>query len=134
MYIEADDPKGFMFRIATIVDQVGYGLYPTDWTYLESRDEHHLVGYLQWNTFSFNAVRMPEWTQLTIQVSIFDTDGDESNTVVFPFEFVSEAIPESPLPPPFDRGNVPRLGYVDINLFNPLEFGPGPGPFEDPGF
>ncbi len=125
IYVEAEDPKGFMFRIATIADQVGYGLYPTDWTYIERRDEHHLIGYLQWNTFSYNASRMPEWTQMTISVSIFDTDGNESNTVVFPFEFVSQAVPETPLPPPFSREKVPLLGYIDINLYNPLEVGEG---------
>ena len=27
IYIEADDPKGFMSRITTVVDQVGYGHY-----------------------------------------------------------------------------------------------------------
>jgi len=123
IYIEADDPKGFMLRIATVVDQVGYGRYPTDWTYLEPQYEHHLIGYLQWNTFSVHASRMPEWTQITIKVSIVDTDGNESNTVVLLFEFVSEAIPETPLPPPFNQGNIPRLGSIDINLFNPLEMG-----------
>jgi hypothetical protein len=125
VYIEADDPPGFMFRIATSVDQVGYGYYPTDWVYLEPQYQHHVIGYLQWNTFSYNAARMPEWTQLTIKVSIFDTHGDESNEVVFPFEFVSQAVPESPLPPPFDQRNLPLLGYIDINLFNPLEMGEG---------
>ena len=125
VYLEADDPQGFMFRIATVVDQVGYGRYPTDWNYLEPKDEHRLIGYLQWNTFSVHASRMPEWTQLTIKVSILDTDGNESNTVVFPFEFVSEAVPETPLPLPFNQGNIPMLGYIDIDLFNPLEMGDG---------
>ncbi len=127
IYIEADDPRGFMLRIATSVDQVGYGYYPTDWTYLESQFQHHVVGYLQWNTFSSNATRMPEWTQLTIKVSVFDTDGNESNEVVFPFEFVSQAVPESPLPPPFDQPNLSLLGHIDINLYNPLEMGEGEG-------
>jgi len=123
IYIEADDPQGFMFRIATSVDQVGYGHYLADWVYLDPRYQHHVIGYLQWNTFSYNASRMPEWTQLTIKVSIFDTDGNESNEVVFPFEFVSQAVPESPLPPSFNQQNLPLLGYIDINLFNPLEMG-----------
>ncbi len=123
IYLEADDPQGFMFRIATAVDQVGYGSYPTDWIYLKPHSQHHLLGYLQWNTFSVHASWMPEWTQITIKVSILDTDGNESNTVVFPFEFVSGAVPDTPLPPPFNQGNVPLLGYIDVNLFNPLEMG-----------
>ncbi len=123
IYLEADNPQGFMFRVATALDQVGYGSYPTDWIYLKPQYQHHLLGYLQWNTFSFHASWMPEWTQITIKVSILDTDGNESNTVVFPFEFVSEAVPETPLPPPFNQGNIPMLGHVDIDLFNPLEMG-----------
>jgi hypothetical protein len=121
IYLEADDPQGYMFRIATVVDQAGYGSYPTDWIYLKPQYQHHLVGYLQWNTFSSHASWMPEWTQLTIKVSIFDTNGNESNEVVFPFEFVSGVFPEAPLPVPFNQGNIPRLGYIDIDLFNPLE-------------
>lgn len=123
IYIEADDPQGYMFRIATVVDQVGYGRYPADWIYLESKEEHHLIGYLQWNTFSYHASWMPEWTALTIRVSVFDTSGHESNEVVFPFEFVSQVFPENPLPPPFHQGNVSMLGHIDIDLFNPLEMG-----------
>jgi len=123
IYIVADDPQGFMFRIATSVDQVGYGHYLADWVYLEPPYQHHVIGYLQWNTFSYHASWMPEWTQLTIKVSIFDTNGNESNEVVFPFEFVSQAVPESPLPPPFNQPNLPRLGYIAINLFNPSQTG-----------
>lgn len=121
IYIEADDPKGYMFRIATVVDQIGYGHYPTDWIYLKPPQQHHLMGYLQWNTFSVHASWMPEWTTLTIRVSILDTSGNESNEVVFPFEFVSQVIPENPLPPPFNQGNIPMLGHIGIDLFNPLE-------------
>lgn len=121
IYIEADDSKGYMFRIATVVDQTGYGHYPTDWIYLKPAHQHHLIGYLQWNTFSYHASWMPEWTTLTIRVSIQDTNGNESNEVVFPFEFVSGVFPDAPLPPPFNQGNIPMLGHIGIDLFNPLE-------------
>jgi hypothetical protein len=30
IYIEADDPNGQMLRIASVVDETGYGLYPTE--------------------------------------------------------------------------------------------------------
>jgi hypothetical protein len=123
IYIEADDPKGFMSKITTVVDQVGYGHYPTNWIFLEPPYAHHLIGYLQWNTFSSHASRMQEWTQITIKVSILDAAGNESNEVVFPFTFVSEVVPKSPLPAPFNRGKIPRLGFIDINLYNPFEMG-----------
>ena len=35
IYIEAEDPDGEMLRIAAVVDQPGYGHYPTDWTCLK---------------------------------------------------------------------------------------------------
>lgn len=123
IYLEADDPRGVMFRIATSVDQVGYGHYLADWVYLKPPQQHHVVGYLQWNTFSYRASWMPEGTQLTIRVSVFDTNGNQSNEVVFPFEFVSQVVPESPLPPPFNQPGLTRLGHIAINLFNPLQMG-----------
>ncbi len=121
IYVEADDPRGSMLRIGTSVDQVGYGHYLADWVYLKPQHQHHVAGYLQWNTFSYRASRMPEWTQLTINVSVFDTNGNESNVVVFPFEFVSQVVPEPPLPPPFNQQDVPLLGHIAIDLFNPLQ-------------
>jgi hypothetical protein len=121
IYIAAEDPKGFMFKIFTVVEQPGYGQYFPDTIYIEPQYQHQLMGYLQWNTFSFNASWLPEWTRITIKVSIMDTDGNESNTVFFPFEFVSGAFPEAPLPAPFNQGDIPRLGYININLYNPLE-------------
>jgi len=125
-YIEADDPISDMLRVAIVVDQVGYGHYPTDWVYLPQKDEHHFAGYLQWNTFSSNASKMPEWTQLTVKISVFDTSGHESNTVVFPFQFISNRIEKVNPPAPFDSANLERLGHIDINLYNPNEIGNEP--------
>ncbi len=119
IYIEAEAPNGDMFKIASVVDQVGYGHYPTDWIYLKPQYQQHFRGYLQWNTFSSSTSSMSEWTQITLQVSVFDKAGNESNVVVFPFQFVSEAIPESQLPLPFYEGD-PRLGYLNINLLEPM--------------
>ncbi len=123
IYIEANDPTTDMLRVAIVVDQVGYGHYPTDWVYLSRKDEHHFAGYLQWNTFSSHAATMPEWTELTVEISVFDTSGHESNTVAFPVEFVSEATPKVEPPAPFNVASLQKLGYVDINLYNPSEEG-----------
>ncbi len=62
IYIEAEDPDGDMLRIASIVDQTGYGYYPTDWIYLKSPYQKHFKGYLQWNTFSSRTNYITEWT------------------------------------------------------------------------
>jgi hypothetical protein len=122
IYIEAEALDGDMLKIASVVDQVGYGRYATDWIYLGPQYQHHFRGYLQWNTFSSSTSYISEWTQVTLKVSVFDKAGNESNVVVFPFQFVSEAIPESQPPPSFYEGD-PRLGYLNINLLEPSLMG-----------
>ncbi len=115
IYIEAEAPDGEMLKIASVADQVGYGHYPTDWIYLKSQYRQHLRGYIQWNTSSSSAPHIGEWTQVTLSVCVFDKAGDKSNVVIFEFQFVSEATPESKPPPPFNEED-PRLGYLGINL------------------
>jgi hypothetical protein len=123
IYLAAEDPESDLLRIAVQVIQTGYGTYPTGWTFLKSEYRKGFVGYLQWNTFSPYAQYLPEWTQLTIRVSVFDQAGNESNEVAFPYEFVTGAFSLPPLSPPFDRGGIPRLGYIDVKLFNPHQMG-----------
>jgi len=122
IYLEAEDPDGQMLRIASVVDEVGYGHYPTDWIYLKAQDQKHFKGYIQWNTYSTNTSFLPEWTQITLKVSVFDKAGNESNEVAIPFSF--EITPNeyaNTLPAPFDHGGLPRLGYVDVDLYYPGE-------------
>src|SRR5512143_356470 len=69
IYIEAEDPDGEMLRIASVVDHVGVGRYPTDWIYLKPESRKHFKGYIQWNTFSSKTAYLPEWTQITLRVS-----------------------------------------------------------------
>jgi hypothetical protein len=47
IYIEAEDPDGDMDKIAVVVDQMGYGYYPTDWIMLRPQYRDHIIGYLQ---------------------------------------------------------------------------------------
>ena len=115
LYIEADDPNGEMLRIATVAYEPGSGYHRPDWIYLEPQDEHHFLGYLQWNTHS-QFGRVGEWTNVTLKVSVLDKDGNESNVVIFPFEFVSEVLAKPQPPAPFDQGNISRLGHVMIEL------------------
>ncbi len=122
IYIEAEDPDGEMLRIASVVDEVGYGHYPTDWIYLKGQDQKHFKGYIQWNTFSSKTSYLPEWTQITLRVSVIDKAGNESNEVVFPFTF--EITPQQYAyqpPAPFDQGALPKLGYISIDLFPPAQ-------------
>jgi hypothetical protein len=128
IYIEADDPDGNMYKIASVVDQVGYGHYATDWIILKRQYRNHLKGYIQWNTFSAKASYLKQWTQITLKVSIFDKAGNESNVVVFPFTFQSGVKEEYKytLPSPFDQGDLPRLGHIMIDLTQP-DYGDPPG-------
>jgi hypothetical protein len=117
IYIEAEAGDANMFRIASLVDQPGVGSYPPDWIVIKSRHQRHLKGYIQWNVRSASG-NLTEGTMITLRVSIFDKAGKESNVAVFPFTFELGA--KDPyrykLPPPFDQGDLPRLGYIHIDL------------------
>ncbi len=115
IYIEAEDPTGDMHKIVATVDQPGWGQYFSDTIPIKSQNQRQLKGYLQWNTFSPTAPYIKEFTIITLKVSVIDKAGNESNAVVFPFEFVTGSVPKYELPPPFNKDDV-RLGYVQINL------------------
>jgi hypothetical protein len=119
IFIEAEDPDGDMYKIASVVDQPGYGRYPTDWIILKPQYRKQLIGYIQWNTFSSRAPYLREWTSITLKVSILDKAGNESNVAVFPFTFQSGVKSQYELPAPFNQGELPRLGYIQIDLFEP---------------
>ena len=119
IYLEAEDPNGDMAKIATTVDQVGYGHYPTDFIILKAQNRKNFKGYIQWNTFS-NVSRMDEWQQVYITVAVMDKAGKTSNEFVFPFTFETGVAPAPNPPAPFDQGDLSKLGYVSIYLYNPF--------------
>ena len=121
IYIEAEDPDGDMFRIASVVHQPGYGYYATDWIILKAQYRKHFKGYLQWNTFG--SMQLREWTHITLKVSVLDKAGNESKEVVFPFMFESGVKTQYKLLPQFDQGELPRLGYIHIDLVEPSLMG-----------
>jgi len=129
IYIEAEDPDGDMLRIASSVDQVGYGHYPTNWIYLKPQYQKGFKGYIQWNTFSSKTPYLNEWTRIELKISVLDKAGNESNEVIFPFEFVSgvRGQYQVKLPAPFDQGDLPRLGYLYIDLVDPTQSGDSGG-------
>jgi hypothetical protein len=120
IYIEAEDMDGDMQKIVSTVHQPGWGNYFPDTILIKPQNRNHLKGYLQWNTFSSKTHYLREFTNITLKVSIFDKAGNESNVVVFPFEFVSGGVPKYELPSPFSKEDM-RLGYININLYNPFE-------------
>ncbi len=124
VYIEAEAGDANMSRIASVMDQPGAGSYPTDWIIIKPKYQNHLKGYIQWNSRSISG-DLNEGTMITLRVSIFDKAGKESNVAVFPFTFELgvKGPYEYKLPPPFDQGDMPRLGYINIDLF-PVGGGP----------
>lgn len=122
VYLEAIDSDGDMEKIAVVIHQTGFGHYPTDWIVLKSFYREHLLGYLQWNTFSPKTSYLPEWTKIEVRVSIFDKEGNESNEVIFPLIIESgrDTHEEIILPPPFNHQDLPRIGYIGVDLSYPL--------------
>jgi len=120
IYIEAESPDGGMDKISVEVDQVSYGHYPTEWIKIKPQHRKHLKGFLQWNTFSSKASSLPEGTQISAKISIFDQAGNKSNEAIIPFTFGSGVTKRYQLPAPFDNGNIPRIGYVMVDLCNIL--------------
>jgi hypothetical protein len=120
VYIEAEDPTGDMFKIATVVDQAGYGRYPASWVYLKPTDRKHFKGYLQWNTFSSKTYVVSEWTPITLTVSVLDKLGNESNAFTFPIMLESGVKRASSyqVPSPFDQSDVKKLGSINIDLMD----------------
>lgn len=125
IYIEAEDPNGAMAKIATTVDQVGYGHYPTDFIMLKPEYQKYFKGYIQWNTFSSHTSGMDEWVRNFVTVVVIDKAGKMSNEFVFPFTFETGVAPAPKPPAPFDQGDLPKLGNVSIDLFNPYRMGDG---------
>ena len=130
IYVEAEDPKGEMTKIATTVDQVGYGHYPTDFIILKSEYRKYFKGYIQWNTFSSRAPNMHEWVKNYVTVAVMDKAGNVSNEFMFPFTFETGVGPSPKPPAPFDQGDLPKFGSISIELFDPFDGGGGDGNFQ----
>ena len=119
IYLEGEDPDGQMLRIASVVNQPGYGHYPTDWIYLKPGFQKHFKGYIQWSTFSSKGIALKEGDQIILRVSVIDKLGNESQEVIFPFTFISGVEEQSKPPTPFDQEDIPRLGFISIDLKSP---------------
>ena len=119
VYLAAEHSSGDMKMVAVQVTQVGYGAYPTSWSYLKPQHGKKFLGYFQWNTFSPMAQSMPEWTNITMNITVIDTSGYQSGAVVLPYQFVTGATPNPALPAPFDQAEMERIGWIRVDLVNP---------------
>jgi hypothetical protein len=114
IYIEAEDPDGDIAFIATEINRVEHGRYPTSWAVVKPQYQKNFRGYLQLDTFDFRRPR-GWWSYVTLKVSVIDKTWNESNVAVFPFAFESRfGNPEKySLPAPFMKED-PRLAHIFI--------------------
>jgi hypothetical protein len=118
IYIEAEATETDMGKIAVVVEQPGRGHYPTDFILLDPQHRTHLKGYLQWNTFSSRGAVLKEGEHLVLKASVIDKAGNASSEVTLPFTFVSGVHEEGDLPVPFNQENLPRIGFISIDLIS----------------
>jgi hypothetical protein len=119
IYLEAEDPNGEMDKIETLVHQTAYGYYFPDFILLKPEYHKSFRGFIQWNTYSSKTPGLDEWTRLTVKVSVINKKGLASNVFEFPFTFEGGTERVPPPPAPFDRGDLPKIGSITIELTDP---------------
>jgi hypothetical protein len=84
IFLRAEDPDGNMTSISAGLWQAGVGYYPTEVTMLKPDESKELVGYLYLRTPpSFNI----NWDEFELTLSIWDSNGNRSQSVKFPLTF-----------------------------------------------
>jgi hypothetical protein len=116
IYLEAHDPDGDMRQFVCAFTQVAYGPYSSEYVIIKKRHRERMKGYLRFPSFAGD--RLSEWTQLSLTVYIRDKGGNTSNKVVFPL-ILSRGAKQGPPPPPFDIGDLDKLGTIPVELIDP---------------
>jgi hypothetical protein len=119
IYVEANDPDGDMRQFVCVIKQVGYGSYSPDYTVIKGPHREKLKGYLRFFSGAGGGSRLGEWTNLSLTLYIRDRGRKNSNKVVFPLT-LSRGSRQGPPPPPFNTGQVDRLGTIATELKDPL--------------
>jgi hypothetical protein len=126
IYLEAKDPDGDMRHFVCIFDQLGFGLYPSEYVVIKKQHRGELRGYLRFFSTGGDGLSLPEWTRVSLTVFIRDKGGNKSNKVVLPL-VLSRGAKQGLPPPPFNTGSLDRLGTIMVELFDP-----GRDPSPDP--
>jgi hypothetical protein len=116
IYIAAEDPDGDMLKIGCKLEQerVRYQ-HPVDFIFIKKKDQRQLKGYLSLDTYFLREPFLEAGPRLVLRVSVYDKAGNESKEAVFNFDFVgTETGSGTRLPPPFDQGDIPKLGNILI--------------------
>jgi hypothetical protein len=115
IYVEAHDPDGDMRQFVCVFKQTGFGSYSPDYVVIRGPHGEKLKGYLRFFSGAGGGLKVDEWTQLSLTVYIRDRGRKNSNKVVFPLS-LSRGSKQGPPPPPFDTGQVDRLGTITTEL------------------
>jgi hypothetical protein len=126
IYVAAKDPDGDMRQFVAVLDQVGYGSYPASYRRIKKKNGGELKGYLVVYSTTGMGLRMAEWTQLKLTLSIRDRGRNSSNKVVLPL-VLSLGAKQQPPSPPFDSGGLDKLGALWFDLVDPSRDGDGIG-------
>jgi hypothetical protein len=118
IYVEANDPDGDMRQFVCVIKQVGYGSYSPDYIVIKGPHREKLKGYLRFFSGAGAGSRLGEWTNLSLTLYIRDRGRKNSNKVVFPLT-LSRGSKQGPPPPPFNTGQVDRLGTIATELKDP---------------
>jgi hypothetical protein len=118
IYVEAHDPDGDMRQFVCVIKQVGYGSYSPDYVVIKGPHREKMKGYLRFFSGAGGGARLGEWTTLSLTLYIRDRGRKNSNKVVFPLTFSRGSKQGSP-PPPFDSGQLDRLGTIATELRDP---------------
>ena len=119
IYVEANDPDGDMRQFVCVIKQVGYGSYSPDYVVIKGPHREKLKGYLRFFSRAGGGSRLGEWTNLSLTLYIRDRGRKRSNKVVFPLT-LSRGSKQGPPPPPFNTGQVDRLGTITTELKDPF--------------
>jgi len=118
IYVEANDPDGDMREFVAVLDQEGHGQYPSSYVRIKKAHREELRGYLVFFSSAGMGPWLPEWTQLSLKLSIRDRGTNMSNKVILPLVLSRGAKQGSP-PPPFDSGRLDKLGVIWVDLVHP---------------
>jgi predicted small secreted protein len=118
VYVQAHDPDGDMRQFVCVLSRLGYGSYSPEYVIVKKRHREKMRGCLTFLSGAGGGLQVPEWTRLTLTVHIRDRAGLTSDKVVFPV-VLSQGAKQGPPPPPFDAGELDRLGAIPFELKAP---------------
>jgi hypothetical protein len=130
IYVEAHDPDGDMRQFVCAFTQIAHGPYSSEYVIIKKRHRERMKGYLRFPSYVGAGRWLPEWTELSLTIYIRDKGGNTSNKVVFPL-VLSRGAKQGTPPPPFDIGELDKLGTIPVELIDP-ERGNGDGDERQP--